>query len=139
QLFGQVYNNTEVQQINPSISAGMVKPIGKDLNLGIWLGHVNRSGSLTERFINYFPVGLDPYELIGNPQIKAEKNNQIDLTLAWKKEKSSLNIDVFASWLTDYITSEIDTTLKPRLPASPGVRRFTNIDNAFKTGFEFRW
>lgn len=139
QLFGQVYNNTEVQQINPSISAGLVKPIGKTFNMGIWLGHVNRSGSLTERFINYFPVGLDPYELIGNPQIKAEKNNQIDLTLAWKQERSSLNIDVFASWLTDYITSEIDTTLKPRLPASPGVRRFTNIDNAFKTGFEFRW
>jgi len=52
--------------------------ISNNYSVGLWLGRANRSGSLTERFINYFPVGLDPYEMIGNPQIRAETNNQLD-------------------------------------------------------------
>jgi iron complex outermembrane receptor protein len=50
-----------------------------------------------------------------------------------------LGVDVFAGYLTDFISSVIDPDLEPRLPMSPGVRRYINIDEAFKTGFEFYW
>jgi len=106
----------------------------------LWLARAQRSGSLTERFINYFPVGQDPFEMLGNPQLAPEVNYQADLTFEWHlAEKSIINVDVFAAYLQDYISSVIDTTLTPRLPMSPGVRQFINIDEAFKTGFEVSW
>ena len=137
--FAQAYPETEVTEFNPSFSAGLQKIWNSQFTTGLWLGRVQRSGSLTERFINYFPVGVDPYEMIGDPNIALEVNNQIDLIFDWNTNNSALNVDLFASYLQDYISSEISTTLNPRLPTSPGVREFMNIDNAFKTGFEFNW
>ncbi|MCB0846833.1 MAG: TonB-dependent receptor, partial [Bacteroidetes bacterium] len=138
QEFQNVYVNTEETQINPSISIGSIRKIDK-FSLGLWLGRAQRSGSLTERFINYFPVGLDPYEMLGNPQLLPEVNNQADLTLEWKTKKTAISLDVFTAYLQNYISSFIDTSLQPRLPTSPGVRTFTNIDAAFKSGFEISW
>jgi iron complex outermembrane receptor protein len=106
---------------------------------GIWLGRSQRSGSLTERYINYFPVGLDPYELIGNPDLKPEVNNQADINLIYEKTGTIFRLDIFSSFLLDYISSEIRDDLPPRLPSSPGVRQFINLDQAFLTGFEFSW
>jgi len=107
--------------------------------LGFWFGRAQRSGGLTELYINYFPVGLDPYEMLGNPQLKPEVNNQVDLTVNFGNQKTNVELDVFASYLQDYISSVIDTSLTPRMPTSPGVRHFQNIDEAFKTGFEVSW
>ncbi len=137
--FKKIYDNTNEMQINTSISIGGIRNVGNNINLGLWLGRATRSGSMTERFINYFPVGLDPYEMLGNPQIKPEINNQIDLTFEWKRAGGVINIDLFAAYLQDYISSKIDTTLTPSLPASPGVRQYTNIGQAVKAGFEINW
>jgi iron complex outermembrane receptor protein len=137
--FTEIYDDAQVSQINPSLSAGVLMVLGPQTSGGIWVGRAQRSGSLTERFINYFPVGQDPYEMLGNPQLDPEKNNQIDLTFEWKKPNTAVNVDVFISYLQDYISSVIDTTLSSRLPMSPGVRRFINIDDVFKTGFEVNW
>ena len=52
---------------------------------------------------------------------------------------STINVDFFAAYLQDYISSVIDPALTPRLPMSPGVRRFVNIDKAIKRGFEISW
>jgi iron complex outermembrane receptor protein len=137
--FVEVYSETQVTQFNPSFSLGLQKSLSPKVKAGLWLGRAQRSGSLTERFINYFPVGLDPYEMLGNPELRPEVNNQIDLTFSWATEKTALNIDLFAAYLQDYISSIIDPNLKPRLPMSPGVRQFTNIEQALKTGFEVSW
>lgn len=137
--FINVYDETRETQVNPSISAGAIRNFENNLAVGLWLGRAQRSGSLTERFINYFPVGQDPYELLGNPQIKPEINNQADLTFQWKSQGTILNLDFFVAYLQDAISSVIDTSLTPRLPASPGVRQFQNLDKALKTGFEFSW
>ncbi len=137
--FTTVYPETSVSQINPSLSAGIQKLLGKTVKTGFWIGRAQRSGSLTERYINYFPVGQDPYEMLGNPRIYPEINNQIDLTFEWKTKKTVLDIDLFGSYLQHYISSVIDTNMVPRLPMSPGVRQFFNIDKAFKTGFELNW
>jgi iron complex outermembrane recepter protein len=137
--FLDVYNETSETQINPSLSAGVLRNYENNIAVGLWIGRAQRSGSLTERFINYFPVGQDPFELLGNPQIKPETNNQMDLTFQWKSQGTILNLDLFVAYLQDFITSVIDTSLTPRLPASPGVRQFQNLDEALKTGFEFSW
>ncbi len=137
--FSELYPDTKVTQVNPNLSFGIQKAFTNQLSAGLFLGRAQRSGSLSERYINYFPIGQDPYEMLGNPQLKAEINNQLDLTFEWKTEKSAINVDLFASYLQDYISSVIDPDLDPRIPTSPGVRRYINIDDASKFGFEFNW
>ena len=138
--FTEVYTDSEVSQVNPSLSLGILRSFSPAVKTGLWLGRAQRSGSLTERFINYFPVGQDPFEMLGNPQLDPEVNNQVDLTFQWTaNDKSVLDIDLFAAYLQDYISSVIDPTLSARLPMSPGVRRFVNIEDAFKTGLEISW
>ncbi len=75
--------------------------------LGIWLGRAQRSGSLTERYINRFAVGIDAYELVGNPDLKPETNNQIDLIFTHKKDNIFFQADVFYSYLENYISGVI--------------------------------
>ncbi len=137
--FIQANGDTRVSQFNPSFSLGATKNVGEEIVLGLWLGRAQRSAGLTERFINYFPVGQDPFELLGNPNLDPEVNNQLDLTFQWKNSQTNINVDVFAGYLQDFISSFIDEDLSPRLPNSPGVRQFVNIDDAFKTGFEVNW
>lgn len=137
--FSLVYDDAQVTQFNPSISVGAKQNIAENVTIGLWLGRAQRSAGLTERFINYFPVGQDPYELIGNPQLNPEINNQLDLTFNWRKNSTNLNIDFFAGYLQDFISSVIDPNITPRIATSPGVRQFLNIENAFKTGFEINW
>lgn len=137
--FTEVYTDTETTQFNPSFSLGISRKLKEDMKLGLFLGRAQRSGSLTERFINYFPVGIAPFEMLGNPQLSPEVNYQADLTFEWGTESTAINVDLFAGYLQDYISSVIDPTLSPRLPMSPGVRQFVNIEEAFKTGFEANW
>lgn len=137
--FTNIYKETTQSQINPGLSLGIIKNLNDKYALKLWAGRSQRSGSLTEKYINYFSVGRDAYELLGNPRIKPEINNQADLIFELKTEKTYFNVDVFASCLQNYITSVIRTDLKPRITSSPGVRQFLNTGNAFKTGFEINW
>ena len=134
------YEETAVNQINPSVSIGVLKPLGEQYELGLWLGRAQRSAGLTERYINYFPVGQDPYEMLGNPNLAPEVNNQIDITFSVAVNSNiRLSIDVFGAYLENLISSVIDTNLSPRMPTSPGVRQFVNINAAYKTGFEMSY
>jgi iron complex outermembrane receptor protein len=133
--FVKVNPTQSISQFNPGISAGIKRDLGQNFNAGLWLARVKRSGSITERFINYFPVGVDPYEMLGNPDLAPETNNQVDLVFGFNKAKITAEVNLFAAYLTDYITAE-KTELKPRIPTSPGVRKYVNIDRAVKTGFE---
>lgn len=137
--FIALYPETDVTQFNPSFSVGASKKVSDKAKVGLWLGRAQRSAGLTERYINFFPVGQDPYEMLGNPELDAEKNNQADLTFDWASNTSSINVNVFASYMQDFISSVIEPDLSPVIPNSPGVRRFMNLDQSFKTGFEINW
>jgi len=137
--FAGLYPELSSLQLNPGISVGGSRKLQDHITLGIWLGRVRRSGSLTERFINYFPVGQDPYEMLGNPQVKPEINNEIDLKVQWESDNTLLHADLFAAYMQDYISSVIDPGLNPRMPTSPGVRRYDNLSQAMKAGFEAGW
>ncbi|NJL13214.1 MAG: TonB-dependent receptor [Microscillaceae bacterium] len=136
--FTQVYATTNDTQINPSLSLGYTHALGNAWRLGIWAGRSQRSGSLTERFINYFPVGLDPFEILGNPALKPEVNNQFDLMLSLEKPKFQLNLDFFGAYMQNFITAFVNPALSPRIPSSPGVRQYANLGEVFKTGFEWQ-
>ncbi|MDP2235550.1 MAG: TonB-dependent receptor [Bacteroidales bacterium] len=136
QEFLSVYGETSPSQINPSLSAGVSHYWNSRFSTSFWIGHTQRSGSLTERYINYFPVGLDAFEMLGNPEIKPESNNQIDLNLQYRHEKTSLRLSFFGALLQDFISARKDSSLKPRITSSPGVRQFVNLGNAMMTGFE---
>ena len=101
-----VNGETEVTQLNPGISAGLKRNLGENFSLGFWLARVSRSGSISERYINYFPIGVDPYEMFGNPDLNPETNNQVDLVFGYNRSRISFELNLFASYLTDYITAE---------------------------------
>lgn len=134
--FRQQVESISSLQANPGISLGWQSDLNEAWQMGLWMARVSRSGSLTERYIHFFPVGLDPYELLGNPQLKPETNNQLDVSLHHRSEHFSFSLSLFAAYLTDYITG-VRTDLAPRLPQSPGVRQFVNVNEALKTGFEW--
>jgi iron complex outermembrane receptor protein len=137
--FREANNRSDDTQLNPSFSLGGRRSFQNGASLGVWLGRAQRSGGLVERYINSFPVGLDPYEMLGNPNLEPEVNHQIDLAFDLRGPRSALDVTLFASFLRNYISAEIDPELVARMPSAPGVRRFVNIDRAFIGGFEVSW
>ena len=137
-LFQTIYGEAKSNNFNHNVSLGYNQNLTKTSQLGIWTGRARRSGSLTERFINRFVVGIDAYELVGNPDIKPETNNQADIIYTYKREKVFFQTDVFYSYLQDYISGVI-VPIKPYSMSSPGTRQLQNIDKAYKIGIEARF
>lgn len=125
--------------VNPAFSVGGTHALGANLSTGLWFGLAQRSPGLSERYINYFPIGVDPYEMVGNPDLDAETNKQIDWVLSWDSKQTTIKLNAFAAFIGNYISSEIRDDLTPRMASAPGVRQFINLDHALHTGFEFSW
>src|SRR5690606_35117026 len=64
---------------------------------------------------------------------------EIDVNIHYETDGAAIQASFFASWLQDFISSRIDPGLEPRMPASPGVRRFENLEKASLKGVEFLW
>lgn len=131
--------NNPSDDLNISASLGATYDISNEIRLGLWFGRAVRSASLTERFINHIPVDVDPYERIGNPDLNPEINYQVDFNFTWKTKKSELGINLFSSYLNDYISSKIRSDLSPLMPTAPGVKQYVNIDRAIMRGFELNF
>ena len=98
-----------------------------------------RSPDLTELFINHLSVGADAYEYVGNPNLKSETNNQTDLILEKSAEVIGFYIDGFYSYLNNYITAVVDSTIPRKYMKCKNpkfTKRFININKAYMTGFE---
>ncbi len=106
------------------------------------LGRGTRSPDMTERFIILLPVGYDSYDYIGNPQLKPESNNEIDLGYRLNRATAgTFEISGFFSYVNNYISTEVvpPSEVKPQTKGVLGVKRFINIDQAFLTGFEITY
>ncbi|PCI32383.1 MAG: TonB-dependent receptor [Flavobacteriaceae bacterium] len=104
------------------------------------LGRGVRTASMIERYINHFNVGFDPYEYVGNPNLKPEINNQIEFSVFKQFSKVQLGASVFYSYLQDYISAEINAAIPRKfMPTNPPVvaRQFVNLEEAMQTGIEF--
>jgi len=104
------------------------------------IGRGVRTASMIERYINHFTVGVDPYEYVGNPNLKAEINNQIELSFLKKFETIEIGASVFHSFLQDYISAKVNPDIPRKfMPTTPPVvsKQFVNLDEACQTGVEF--
>lgn len=137
--FKSIYSSLERSHVHPSMSFGGTRFFNENISLGLWMGMATRSPGIAERYINQFPIGLDPYEMLGNPDLDPEINNQLDLVFNYKTNKTNISVNVFTSVLRDYISSEIREDLQPAMKTAPGVRQFINIEKALITGFEASW
>lgn len=108
-------------------------------------GRGARPANMEERYIAFFNIGRDPYEYVGNPNLKAEVNNQFEIGLNGKEVYSgnlkhfSFSASAFYSIYENYIVGLVDETLTRRnMPSQPPVhpKVFRNLDEAYKTGFE---
>ncbi|MCG8309966.1 MAG: TonB-dependent receptor [Cytophagales bacterium] len=128
---------------DPELNIGLTSSINYNFGhnglVQLSLGRGQRSAELTERYINHFTVGMDAYEYVGNPNLKAEINNQADLTIKNAHDKFFWSLNVFYSFLQHYITAVVDASISRKY--MPGTepfyaKRFINIDKAWQTGFD---
>lgn len=137
--FSAIYDDLKSSYLHPSLSLGGTRLFNERLSFGLWLGMATRSPGITELYINQLPVGMDPYEMLGNLGLKPEINNQLDLVFQYQTNSTNLNVNVFTSVLRDFISSEIRDDIPPSMATAPGVRQYVNIRDAFMAGFELEW
>ncbi|PWG05621.1 TonB-dependent receptor domain-containing protein [Polaribacter aquimarinus] len=139
--FAALYNLEKRTENNVSTTVSLKKVISKNLTLEAAFGRGVRSANMIERYINNFNVGQDPYEYIGNPNLKAEINNQFEIGFKAKNTKNSIKYaaSVYYSDLENFIVGIVDATktrkfMPTKPPLNPKV--FQNLENTYRTGFE---
>ncbi len=143
--FAAMYDLEKRTEHNVSGTVSVKKLVSEKFTLEVAYGRGVRSANMIERFINHFTVGQDPYEYIGNPNLKAEVNNQFEigfkgyepLTNGFNSFKYETSF--YYSFFENYIVGVVDETLTRKFnpmaePRHPKV--FRNLDEAYKTGFE---
>ena len=139
--FMELYDN-DVQpdnNLNISVNTSLTWEVTGSIEIQWAAGRGVRSPELTELFINHFNVGMDAYEYVGDPHLKPETNYQTDIRVEKRWKSATLYGDIFYSYMTNYITAKVDTTLPRKfLPCKDPkfAKRFTNIDEAYRFGFE---
>ncbi|MBM4169800.1 MAG: TonB-dependent receptor [Ignavibacteria bacterium] len=133
--FRDLYGSLKLKQINPSFSFGLTRTLSRNVELAAHAGRGVRSAGIAERYINFFPIGLDRLDYVGNPFLKPEVNTTIDVGLRGRTMIGTVSGSLFYSHVTDYISSEI-TPLPAKNPDVFGVKRFCNIESATLAGFE---
>lgn len=139
-LIGTTAEETESSYTNFSFSLGGSYSITEKLTASLSLGRGVRSPDMIERFIISLPVGYDNYEYLGNPQLKPEANNELDISLKRScKRSGAFELTGFYSIVQDYITGDYVPTSeqKPMTQSVVGVKRFENMGTANLYGFEF--
>jgi iron complex outermembrane receptor protein len=139
QFIDEYGNLKSKDDITYNLTASMRYQLNNTTSLQLAAGRGMRSPNLTECYINHLSIGQDHYEYFGNPHLKPEVNNQVDVTLTKRIGNINVHANVFYSYLNNYITAKEDTTL-PRLfmptMMPKYTKRFQNIENASQTGFE---
>lgn len=138
-LYGGNIGDTNETNISGNIS---IKYKSNDLQIQLALGRGIRTASMIERYINHFSVGVDPYEYVGNPNLDAEKNNQIELSFSKNFDRIEMGSSLFYSLIQDNIVPVVDESIPRKF--MPGAqpqyaKRFINIDEATQAGFELYW
>jgi len=104
-----------------------------DYRMEAAIGRGTRTPNMIERYIYRFAISEDTRDYIGNPYLKPEVNNQIEISAIKKWGNFHAGIDVYASYFQNYITAKINSALTstsggcgggpPRAP-----KQFVNVD-----------
>ncbi|MDG1728886.1 MAG: TonB-dependent receptor [Algibacter sp.] len=143
--FEAMYDLEKRTEHNVSGTVSIKKRVSENFTLEAAYGRGIRSANMIERFINHFTVGQDPFEYLGNPNLKAEVNNQFEIGFKGNEPlKNGFNsfkyeASFYYSFFENYIVGVIDPTMTRKFNpmAQPrNVKVFQNLDQAYKTGFE---
>jgi len=137
--FADLYTLEDKSEFNFSGNLSASYQANRNTVLQFGLGRGVRSASIDERYINHFSVGKDPYELVGNPDLKPEINYQAELSLQKKWQHFGFETNLFYALLQNLITAAVDGSLPRKY--SPWMepkfaKRFVNVEEGYKTGFE---
>ncbi len=144
--FAMLYPNLNAKkETNFSGTVAYRRELNDDHSLEVAFGRGVISANMEEKYIAFFNVGEDPYEYVGNPNLKPEVNNQFEISFKGKENLKGFfsqiiyNASVYYSIYENYIMGVVDSSLTRKYnptmdPIHPKV--FRNINNAFKTGFE---
>ncbi len=145
-MLGEIYHygtdSISSNFTNFSFSVGATKNINKNFAISLAAGRGTRSPDMTERYIILLPIGYDHYDYLGDPNLKPETNNQVDLTFKYKNEKIGLlQVNGFYSLVNNYITGKLlpPSEQKPLTNGVLGVKQFYNAGNAQFRGFELAY
>ncbi len=138
--FEKFYTSLETQdETNYSVNASLNYKFTDNWTLQFAIGRGNRSASLIERYVNHFTIGKDAHEYVGNPNLNPEINNQTDIILIANLGIVQFDVDIFYSYITDYITGVVNENISRKyMPCMEPAfaKQFTNIDEVSQTGFE---
>lgn len=143
--FDAMYRLDKRTEQNVSGTVSVKKIVSDNLVIEAAFGRGVRSANMIERYINHFTVGQDSYEYIGNPNLKAEVNNQFEIGFKGGEDLRGMfnafkyETSFYYSSFENYIVAVVDPTLTRKYmpsmqPVNPKV--FENLDSAYKTGFE---
>ncbi|QCX53267.1 TonB-dependent receptor domain-containing protein [Elizabethkingia sp. JS20170427COW] len=135
-FFMQKYGDLSASKVTNSLSFSYKYSFNPYAQMTFLVGRGERAASLTEKYINFFMIGYDNYQYVGNPHLKSEKNLQADWVFSYQKGNLHLQTDIFYSRLTDFISSQIVTDIPATSQTAKGVRQMQNIKDAYKTGIE---
>ena len=138
-------NDVKQNETNVSGTVSVKQKLDSKTFLEAAYGRGVRTANMAERYINHFTVGQDNYEYIGNPFLKAEINDQFEIGITGVTKINSLNnfnyqFSVFYSVYDNYISAVVDPSIPRKfMPTQEPqyTKVFTNIDDAYKSGFEF--
>lgn len=137
-IYGTIEDVTET-----NISANASLKYHKDgFQTQFAIGRGVRTASMIERYINHFTVGVDPYEYVGNPNLKPEVNTQIELSFKQHYKNIEIGGAVFHSFLRDYISAKVNPDIPRKfMPTTPPTvsKQFINLEKAFQSGIEFNF
>lgn len=137
--FVKMFGDPSSKYRNLSISAGIDKVISQNIQITLLLGSSKRSPNITERFINFLPIGIDNYDYIGDPLLKPEVNNSIDVIVKSKVLDGIFKGNVFYYYVNNFISAKIRSDLRPKNMGVIGVKQFTNIEMAKFWGFQLEY
>lgn len=133
---GEIKDDTDII-IGGNISAKYKK---NGLQMQAAYGRGTRTPSMIERYIYRFRIGSESREYIGNPYLKPEINNQFEISINKKLNKTRFGISTFYSIMQNYITAVINSSFTSSsggcgggIPLAP--KQFWNV-NANQYGFD---
>ncbi len=132
-------DSTSSKYLNFSFSAGLTWKLNVNNRIIFSLGHGVRSPDMTERFIVLLPVGYDRYDYLGNPGLKPEANNELDVEFKhYSKSNWYFDGNIFLSYVTHFIGSKRvpSSIARPQTKGVLGVKQFVNFPAVWLTGFE---
>lgn len=126
----------KIKDNNDAVVSGHLSAtyLANGIKLQLALGRGTRTPTMIERYIYRFTIGADSRDYIGNPNLKPEVNNQIELAARKSWNKHQIGIGTYYSKMQNYISAAINPNFA--VGQKPAPKQFLNVD-ANQYGIDF--